>query len=336
MLPDPDRNPLVSGVAGTISVALASYEGERHLGQQLASLARQTRLPDELVVADDASRDRTLQILRDFADSAPFPVSIYPGDTNRGYVANFSRAIEHTRGALVFLSDQDDVWDERKLERMEAFFNSDSEALLVVHDVELTDAELVPSGVTQMDQASGSRGLIENYVPGACSAFRWEILPLLLPIPEVGVTHDAWLHAIGAILGRRRALPEVLQFHRRHDRNASSSLASLARKPTRSERWRAVRDRDNAADCWSWSHALEILEERLRAVQDRAGAELNPLGDLDLAIGRAAALRAAHRARFELLSRRRSSRLLPALRMYAEGGYGHFNGARSLASDLLR
>ena len=60
--------------ATKISVAMAVYNGERFLADQLGSLARQERLPDELVISDDASTDRTVEIVRDFAERAPFRI----------------------------------------------------------------------------------------------------------------------------------------------------------------------------------------------------------------------------------------------------------------------
>ncbi|MBN9125958.1 MAG: glycosyltransferase, partial [Nitrosospira sp.] len=55
----------VARVSGSnrLSIALATYNGERYLGEQLESLLRQTRLPDELVIFDDASTDSTAAIV---------------------------------------------------------------------------------------------------------------------------------------------------------------------------------------------------------------------------------------------------------------------------------
>jgi glycosyltransferase involved in cell wall biosynthesis len=60
-----------------ISVALCTYNGERFLPQQLATIASQSRLPDELVVCDDQSTDRTVAIVRDFAATVPYPVRVF-------------------------------------------------------------------------------------------------------------------------------------------------------------------------------------------------------------------------------------------------------------------
>lgn len=63
---------------------MAVYNGERFIREQLDSFVRQTRLPDELVVSDNASTDRTVEIVREFAARAPFPVRLFINDSKEG------------------------------------------------------------------------------------------------------------------------------------------------------------------------------------------------------------------------------------------------------------
>jgi glycosyltransferase involved in cell wall biosynthesis len=49
-----------------ISIAMATYNGEKYIKEQLQSLSNQTSLPFELVVGDDGSTDATLDILKEF------------------------------------------------------------------------------------------------------------------------------------------------------------------------------------------------------------------------------------------------------------------------------
>lgn len=61
----------------TVSIAMATYNGERFLQEQLDSFAAQKCLPQELIVCDDGSTDGTIKILQDFAEVAPFAMKIY-------------------------------------------------------------------------------------------------------------------------------------------------------------------------------------------------------------------------------------------------------------------
>ncbi len=56
----------------TLSVALCTFNGESYLLDQLESIARQTRLPDELVVCDDRSEDGTFAVIDRFAHRVGF------------------------------------------------------------------------------------------------------------------------------------------------------------------------------------------------------------------------------------------------------------------------
>ena len=94
----------------TISVALCTYNGERFLEEQLASLEAQERRPDELVVCDDRSTDNTVSLLESFARTASFPVRIHINPINLGSTVNFDRAMRLCAGSLIAFCDQDDIW----------------------------------------------------------------------------------------------------------------------------------------------------------------------------------------------------------------------------------
>src|SRR5215207_2518174 len=98
-----------------ISIALCTYNGEQYLQQQLDSFVAQSRPPDELVVCDDRSTDRTVPIVEDFAKRAPFRVELVINETNLGSTRNFEKAIGLCTGDIIFLADQDDVWLPEKL-----------------------------------------------------------------------------------------------------------------------------------------------------------------------------------------------------------------------------
>src|SRR4051794_37441524 len=105
---------LISGLR--ISIAMATYNGDRYIREQLDSLARQNLLPFELVVTDDGSSDGTLDILKAFSERAPFPVRIFRNPTRLGYEENFLKAASLCNGDVISFCDQDDIWVDRKLE----------------------------------------------------------------------------------------------------------------------------------------------------------------------------------------------------------------------------
>ena len=102
-----------------VSIALATYNGAKYLKQQLDSFQAQTCLPDELVVCDDCSKDNTVEILEEFKETASFIVIIIQNESNLGYTGNFEKAISLCSGNLIFISDQDDVWFNNKIETID-------------------------------------------------------------------------------------------------------------------------------------------------------------------------------------------------------------------------
>ncbi len=75
-----------------VSVAMATYNGERFLAAQLKSIVAQTRAPLELVICDDGSTDGTVEIAEQFAQRASFTVRIERNADQLGYAENFLKA----------------------------------------------------------------------------------------------------------------------------------------------------------------------------------------------------------------------------------------------------
>ena len=98
-----------------ISVAMATYNGEKYIAEQLQSLADQSHLPFELVIGDDGSSDSTLDIIKDFRAHAPFSVHIHQNETNLGFARNFLATAKRCKGDWIAFCDQDDFWLPGKL-----------------------------------------------------------------------------------------------------------------------------------------------------------------------------------------------------------------------------
>ena len=213
-----------------ISVALATFNGERYLRQQLESIAAQSCPPDELIACDDQSTDDSYRILQEFASSAKFAVHVYLNDQRLGVTRNFEKAIRICAGDVIALSDQDDIWNREKLELFENVFAS-SDAGLVFTDAELVDAALKSDsrslwqavGFNSKRQKLAAHGrtlevlLQSNVVSGATMAFRAGFRDAVLPIPvDEGLLHDGWIALIIAAMAEIRFISEPLIKYRQH------------------------------------------------------------------------------------------------------------------------
>lgn len=320
---------------GSVSVAMATYNGAAYLNAQLESLRTQKRPPDELVICDDGSTDGTLALLEAFREQVAFEVSIHSQPARLGYVRNFERALTLCSGAIVFPCDQDDVWFETKIATMCLEFESDPHLQVLIADMVIADEDLRPSRYTQLGNILDV-GMPEwTYVAGCATAIRGTWLELALPIPEAGTSHDTWIHRLAMALSVRRVLAEPQQLYRRHGANTSASIASRPEKMTALRAWRQ-HGLDNALPGWRDELA------RTRAVQARI-ADSGPLlermglgGNRSRAVSELDAYAKALDRRIDACGRGRMARLSSLARMWLQEDYRFFSGLRSALKDLLR
>ncbi|MBW7470486.1 glycosyltransferase family 2 protein [Marinobacter sp. M216] len=319
-----------------ISIAMATYNGEEYLEAQLKSFLGQTRQPDELVVTDDCSPDKTESIIREFAKTAPFKVVFSRNEKNLGYGGNFNAALTKTTGDLVFLSDQDDVWFPEKIEHMAGIAERYPEALVVMNDAVLTDAELHEVGLTKIGQIRSAGYPMSSFVMGCCCAMRRELLDLCLPIPPGFKSHDGWLVRFADGLGARKVEDKALQYYRRHESNESQFLANSTKRISRSQ---------------AFFHA--VSKALRKDACERAQDEVDQLTLFVLGTQRAQEsasdkrrrqLQQLHRiteSRIEVLKQRsriRAKWFLPraiaATGLFVRGGYRNSNGLKAMLRDL--
>ncbi|HLA84808.1 MAG TPA: glycosyltransferase family 2 protein [Thermoguttaceae bacterium] len=213
----------------SISVALCTCNGERYLAEQLAGIAAQERLPDELVIHDDASTDGTAGLVGRFAATAPMQVRLTVNPARLGVTRNFARAIADCRGELIVLADQDDLWALHKVRRLHQTLTERPDAGLVFSNAERIDADgrrldhdlwrTVGFGHGERRRMAAGRELDvllrHNVVTGATVAFRARWRDLVLPIPD-GWIHDAWIALVIAAVAPLAAIDEPLVRYRQH------------------------------------------------------------------------------------------------------------------------
>jgi GT2 family glycosyltransferase len=102
-----------------VSVVMASYNHERFVEEAIASVARQTRLPDELIVIDDGSSDGSVRVLERALAKLPFRAELRSRE-NRGAATTFNEAIDLASGDLILPINSDDRFDSQRIESITA------------------------------------------------------------------------------------------------------------------------------------------------------------------------------------------------------------------------
>ena len=96
-----------------ISVCMTSYNGEKYIEEQLKSILIQLSSKDEIVISDDGSKDDTCKVIKSLADQR---IKLITNESSHGFTHNFENALRHANGDIIFLSDQDDIWKDNKVE----------------------------------------------------------------------------------------------------------------------------------------------------------------------------------------------------------------------------
>ncbi|HWL75099.1 MAG TPA: glycosyltransferase [Burkholderiaceae bacterium] len=318
----------------TLSIALATFNGEKYLPRQLKSLVQQRSPITELVVTDDGSSDTTVPLLREFAATAPFPVHVFQNSERLGYRVNFMHAAAACTGDLIAFCDQDDVWHPDNTNLVAHAFG-DPEVMLVFHNADLIDERGRRKGklFSQKDAKVYPPLSIKPWmiVPGVVQTLRRPLLrftslhPLSIDpyCPTEPMSHDLWYPFWASVLGKIAYIPDALVEYRQHGENTSgwphaSWLAYLHENIVNAEEY-------TAANVVNTGNRLELLEAA------RAVVELSELPRIETALRFYKELHALNERRLEIYRPggigRRAHTLTTLLR---EGAY-----ARSLGYDAL-
>ena len=234
------------------SIALCTYNGERFLREQLASLVAQTVQPFEVIVCDDRSSDASVALVRQFAEKVPFPVTLFENKRNLGYVKNFEQAIARCNGDVIFLCDQDDIWHVEKIERCLEVFETNPDVGLVLHGFNWVDPDGAPYpgpsdrhgeerlSAEQLPQAFEGISIEVFMSPyprawcGCMMAFRRLFVTDIVPIFP-GKGHDDWILKLLGALTDVRFLVDPLVNYRIHASNLNGR--DVSKRTMMSYRW---------------------------------------------------------------------------------------------------
>lgn len=217
-----DKKVIIMDRKFNISVAMATYNGEKYIKEQIESILYNLLLEDELIISDDGSTDKTKEIIQSFNDKR---IKLIDGP-HKGIKQNFANAIEQCNGKYIFLSDQDDVWSNNKVEEVLKCFESDRKITCVIHDCDVVNDDM--SSVIYdsfFEYRKCKNGIIYNIYKnrylGCCMAFTKEMKKFILPIPNNIEMHDQWIGVICDKYGKSYFLPKKLFHYRRHGGNVT-------------------------------------------------------------------------------------------------------------------
>lgn len=206
-----------------ISVCLASFNGEKYIGEQIESILKQIDYEDEIIISDDGSTDNTLKVIKSYNDKR---IKIIINENKHGYTGNFENALKAAKGNIIIMSDQDDVWVDNKVEVIVDDLKN--------YDFVVSDAKIVDQNLNVISDSffalrhpyfnKWGDWLKCGYL-GCCMSFNRSVLNKALPFPSNHnlCAHDYWLMLIGSFFFKVKYEKEPLVLYRRHSCNVSDA-----------------------------------------------------------------------------------------------------------------
>lgn len=253
-----------------ISVVLATYNGKKYVEKQLDSIRKQSRKPDEVIIVDDYSIDGTVDYIQHYIEK--FELSnwkAFYNEENLGYKKNFYEGLKKATGEYVFLSDQDDEWNENKIEQMISVMDKETSLLSLSCAVQIIDEDSrevdvncesnyynsnfmyldhKPEKLEYFDLAYITK---HNISPGCTTVVRRELINKFIELYDFELPHDWFLNMLAASENGCGYLNEKLIRYRIHGKNAigaNTNPVEGMRRKTRDVRIQDYEARNHAID----------------------------------------------------------------------------------------
>ena len=198
---------------------MCTYNGERFIKEQIDSILAQTYTHFELLIFDDGSSDKTVEIIQEYQKKHP---NIYfkKNEQNLGFLKNFEQAISQAKGEYIALTDQDDIW---KKEKLQTFVENIKDHVLIYSDAIIIDENSKETGVYLVepknrlcDGACNKAFLLNNFISGNTMMFRQELVKHILPIPPKMSYHDIWIGFVASTYGTITYTKEPMTYYRKY------------------------------------------------------------------------------------------------------------------------
>lgn len=236
----------------TSAVVIATYNGEKYILEQIESVINQTRKPDYIVISDDNSKDRTIDICQKALSTCGIPYNIVYNKGNKGVVNNFFNGINFCKQDIIFFSDQDDIWLNGKIESAMNIFEKYSECVLVIHNAFIMKRDKKKKSETIFEKYDintlfdsigkfkkelyWNRLIQKNFAVGMCMAINKRIAHI--QHEDLNIYHDVWFNVLCAALGEIYCLTEPMAYYRLHKDNVQGMSKFLTFKSVRECVWR--------------------------------------------------------------------------------------------------
>lgn len=216
------------------SIVLSTYNGNKYIIEQMDSIRLQTKTVDEVIICDDCSKDNTVDLINRYIQKYNLKNWIInQNESNKGYIKNFLDGAQLSTGDVIFFSDQDDIWDNKKVEIMlNAIKEKNALAVYCLSDTidgsgkkqknSIEKLNRIPSNY-EIDKVSLCNKIKYARSSGLCLAFKKNILNEVYNMAlKYNLPHDIPVGTVASIKDGYYVVNKVLVHHRVHNANVSN------------------------------------------------------------------------------------------------------------------
>lgn len=220
-----------------IEILMATYNGEKYIREQIDSILNQTYKDIRILVRDDGSRDKTVDIIKKYVEKYQDKICLIEDDVKCGSsVSNFMQLTKSATADYVMYSDQDDFWLPEKVEKtLQAMIELEKEIVndkpaLVFARHKPVDINLQPiqddTRKTQLSKCETgfNKLLVQNCVNGCLMMINKPLYSILGNYNKYILMHDWWAALVAGAMGGIRRIPDVLMLYRQHGDNVVGSV----------------------------------------------------------------------------------------------------------------
>lgn len=219
-----------------IDILLATYNGEKYIGEQLESLLKQTYQDIRILIRDDGSTDLTLEIIEKYMQKYPEKIELIHDDALCGSAKrNFFQLLQYASSDYVMFCDQDDYWFTDKVEQTYEEMKRQEEKtketpVLIFTNYEATDGSLKKMAVNEKQMQTFKYNLdfchllVQNYVTGCTMMVNKALYSKAKTYDDAILMHDWWLALYASAFGKIVHMNKSTMFYRQHGNNCVGAV----------------------------------------------------------------------------------------------------------------
>lgn len=211
-----------------VTIVSITYNHEKYIAQALDSFIMQkTNFPFEVIISDDASIDKTAEIIRKYAETYPEIIKPIFRKKNLGVCENYIQTLALAKSEYVILCDGDDYFsDPLKLQRQVDFLNSNTDCSICFHPVQIffednsQPTEIFPTPEYRLKKNIFTLNdiLYNNFMQTNSVMYRWIFVKENIEdiFPKDILPCDWFLHILHAQKGKIGYINKTMANYRRH------------------------------------------------------------------------------------------------------------------------